>query len=117
MKQPISKLVRKPTVLRDRFYSAEILIKNTTTLLHPMIRKLCKKIKTQTAQLARTQRQNLQLLEINTSLSQTHTDIGLLLTERQENEGDREIVTEVRALLDKNDAVMTEIVVEVDQGL
>ena len=82
-----------------------------------MIRKLGKKIKTQTAQLARTQRQNTQLLAINTSLSQTHTDIGLLLTERQEGEGDREIITEVRALLDKNNAAMSEIVVEADQGV
>ena len=82
-----------------------------------MIRKLCKKIKTQTDQLARTQRQNTQLLEINNSLSQTHTDIGLLLTERQESEGDNGIVKEVRALLDKNNAVMSEIVVEADQGV
>ena len=82
-----------------------------------MIRKLCKKIKTQTAQLARTQRQNSQLLEINNCLSQTHTDIGLLLTERQESEGDREIVTEVRALLDKNNAALSEIVIESDQGV
>ena len=82
-----------------------------------MIRKLCKKIKTQTDQLARTQRQNTQLLEINNSLSQTHTDIGLLLTERLESEGDNGIVKEVRALLDKNNAVMSEIVVEADQGV
>ena len=61
-----------------------------------MIRKLCKKIKTQTAQLVRTQRQNTRLLEINSSLSHTHTNIGLLLTERQEKDGDREIVTEER---------------------
>ena len=68
-----------------------------------MIRKLfCRKIKTQTAQLARTQRQNSQLLAINNSLSQTHTEIGLLLTERQESERDKQVVTEVRALLDKN---------------
>ena len=82
-----------------------------------MIRKLCKKIGIQTAQLVRTQRQNTQLLEINNSLSQTHTDIGLLLTERQESEGDNRIVKEVRALLDKNNAVMSEIVVEADQGV
>ena len=82
-----------------------------------MIRKLCKKIKIQAAQLARTQKQNSQLLEINKSLSQTHTDIGLLLTERQESEGDREIVIEVRALLDKNNAVMSEVVIESDQGV
>ena len=82
-----------------------------------MIRKLCKKFKTQATQLVKTQRQNSQLLGINTSLSQTHTDIGLLLTERQESEGDRGIVTEVRALLDKNDAAMSEIVVEADQGV
>ena len=82
-----------------------------------MIRKLCKKIKTQTAQLARTQRQNSQLLAINTSLSQTHTDIGLLLTERQGCERDNGIVTEVRALLDKNNAAMSEIVIESDQGV
>ena len=82
-----------------------------------MIRRLCKKIKTQATQLVRTQRQNTQLLEINNSLSQTHTDIGLLLTERQESEGDREIVAEVRALLDKNNAAMNEIAVEADQGV
>ena len=82
-----------------------------------MIGKLCKKIKTQTDQLARTQRQNSQLLEINNSLSQTHTEIGLLLTERQETGGDNGIVTEVRALLDKNNARMTEIVIESDQGV
>ena len=82
-----------------------------------MIRKLGKKITSQTDQLARTQRQNTQLLEINNSLSQTHTDIGLLLTERQESEGDREIVAEVRALLDKNNAAMSEIVIESDQGV
>ena len=82
-----------------------------------MIRKLCKEMKTQAAQLAKTQKQNSQLLEINNSLSQTHTDIGLLLTERQESNGDRDIVTEVRALLDKNEAVMSEIVVEADQGV
>ena len=82
-----------------------------------MIRKLCKKIKTQATQLVRTQRQNTQLLEINHSLSQTHTDIGLLLTERQESEGDREIVTEVRALLDKNSAAMTEMMIESGEGV
>ena len=60
-----------------------------------MIRKLCKKIKYQTAQQVKTQRQNSQLLEINNSLSQTHTDIGLLLTERQKIDGDRDIVTEI----------------------
>ena len=82
-----------------------------------MIRKICRKIKTQTAQLVRTQRQNTQLLEINNSLSQTHTDIGLLLTERQESEGDKEVVTEVRALLDKNDAAMNMVEIELDEGL
>ena len=82
-----------------------------------MIRKLGKKITSQTAQLARTQKQNSQLLEINNSLSQTHTDIGLLLTERQESEGDGVILAEVRALLDKNDAAMSEIVMESDQGV
>ena len=82
-----------------------------------MIRKLCKKIKTQTTQLARTHKQNSELLEINKSLSQTHTDIGLLLTERQESDGDREIVKEVRALLDKNNAAVREIVIESDQGV
>ena len=82
-----------------------------------MIRKLCKKLKTQTEQLVRTQRQNSQLLEINNSLSRTHTDIGLLLTERQENDEDRQIVAEVRALLDKNDAAMSEVVIGADQGM
>ena len=82
-----------------------------------MIRKLCKKFNTQTAQLARTQRQNSQLLAINNSLSQTHIDIGLLLTERQENEGDKEVVTEVRALLDKNDAAIDVIEIELDEGV
>ena len=82
-----------------------------------MIRKLRKKINTQNAQLARTRRQNSQLLAINNSLSQTHTDIGLLLTERQESEGDREIVAEVRALLDKNNAAMSGMVIESDQGV
>ena len=57
------------------------------------------------------------VLEINNSLSQTHTEIGLLLTERQESEGDNGIVTEVRALLDKNNATMIEIVIESDQGV
>ena len=57
-----------------------------------------------------------QLLEINNSLSQTYTDIGLLLTERQESEGYNGIVTEVRALLDKNNAAMSEILIESDQG-
>ena len=78
---------------------------------------MCKKIKTQTAQLVKTQRQKSQLLEINNSLSQAHADIGLLLTERQESDGDREIVTEVRALLDKNDAAMSKIMDESDKGL
>ena len=82
-----------------------------------MIRKLCKKIKTQTAQLVRTQRKNSQLLEINNSLSQTHTEIGLLLTERQESERDKEVVTEVRALLDKNDAAIDLIEIELDEGV
>ena len=82
-----------------------------------MIRKLSKKFNTQTAQLARTQRQNSQLLAINNSLSQTHTDIGLLLTERQESEGDQEVVTQVRALLDKNDAAMNMVEIELDEGL
>ena len=82
-----------------------------------MIRKLGKKTQTQTAQLVKTQRRNSQLLEINNSLSQTHTDIGLLLTDRQEIEGDNRIVTEVRALLDKNNAAMSEIVIESDQGV
>ena len=82
-----------------------------------MIRKLCKKIKTQTAELVRTQRQNTQLLEINSSLSQTHTDIGLLLTERQESDEDKEMVTEVRALLNKNNSAISEIVIESDQGV
>ena len=81
-----------------------------------MIRKLCKKIKTQTAQLAFIQRQNSQLLAINTSLSQTHTH-GLLVTERQGSKRDSGIVTEVRALLDKNNAAMSEIVIESDQGV
>ena len=99
------------------FCSESLLIENTKSSLHPMIRKLCKNIKTQTAQLVRTQRRNSQLLEINNSLSQTHTDIGLLLTERQGSDGDREIVTEVRALLDKNDAAMSDIVVEADEGV
>ena len=75
------------------------------------------KIKNQTAQLAKTQRQNSQLLEINNSLSQTHTNIGLILTERQESDGDREIVTDVRALLDKNDAALSGLVVEAVQGV
>ena len=75
-----------------------------------MIRNLCKKIKTQTAQLVRTQRQN-------NSLSQTHIDIGLLLADRQEREGGNGIVTEVRALLDKNNAEMREIVIESNQGV
>ena len=97
--------------------SESVLIENTKSQLHPMIRKLCKKIKTQTAQLARTQRQNTKLLEINHSLSQTHTDIGLLLTERQESDEDREIITEVRALLDKNNAAMSEMVIESGQGV
>ena len=82
-----------------------------------MIRKLSKKFNTQTAQLARTQRQNSQLLAINNSLSQTHIDIGLLLTERRENEGEKEVVTEVRALLDKNDAAMNMVEIELDEGL
>ena len=82
-----------------------------------MIRKLSKKFNTQTAQLARTQRQNSQLLAINNSLSQTHTDIGLLLTERRENEGEKEVVTEVRALLDKNDVAMNMVEIELDEGL
>ena len=82
-----------------------------------MIRRFCKKIKTQAAQLVRTQRQNSQLLEINKSLSQTHTDIGLVLTERQKNEGDDRIVRDVRVLLDKNNAAISEIVIESDQGL
>ena len=99
------------------FCSESLLIENTKSPLHPMIRKLCKKIKTQTAQLARTQRQNSRLLEINNSLSQTHTDIGLLLTERQKIERDDGIVTEVRALLNKNNAAMSEIVVEADKGV
>ena len=91
------------------------LIENTNPQLHPMIRKLSKKIKTQAAQLVRTQRQNSQLLEINNSLSQTQTDIRLFLTGRQESEGDNELVTEVRALLDKNNAATSEIVIESDQ--
>ena len=104
-------------ILKIFFNSESILIKHTKSSLHPMIRKLSKKFNTQTAQLVRTQRQNTQLLAINNSLSQTHTEIGLLLTERQESEGDREIVTEVRALLDKNNAALSEIVVEADQGV
>ena len=82
-----------------------------------MIRKLSKKFNTQTAQLARTQRQNTQLLAINNSLSQTHIDIGLLLTERRENEGEKEVVTELRALLDKNDVAMNMVEIELDEGL
>ena len=104
-------------ILKIFFNSESILIKNTKSSLHPMIRKLSKKFNTQTAQLVRTQRQNTQLLAINNSLSQTHTEIGLLLTERQESEGDREIVTEVRALLDKNDAAMNVIEIQLDEGL
>ena len=99
------------------FCAKSLLIENTKSQLHLMIRKLCKKIKTQTAQLVRTQRQNSQLLEINNSLSQTHTDIGLLLTERQKSEGDNGIVTEVRALLDKSNAALSEILIESDQGV
>ena len=82
-----------------------------------MIRKLCKKIRSQTAQLVRTQRQNSQLLEINNSLSQTQTDVGLLLTEGQQSDGDNGIVAEVRALLYKNNAAMREIVIASDQGV
>ena len=106
------------------FRSESLLIENTKSSLHPMIRRLCKRIKTQSdqletraAQLVWTERQKTQLLEINNSLSQTQTDIGLLLTERQQSDGDRNIVTEVRALLDKNDAAMREIVDEADQGV
>ena len=104
-------------LLKILFNSESILIKNTKSSLHPMIRKLSKKFNAQTAQLARTQRQNSQLLAINDSLSQTHTDIRLLLTDRQQSDGDRNFVTEVRALLDKNDAAMSEIVAEADQGV
>ena len=82
-----------------------------------MVRKLCKKIKTQIAQLTKTHRQNSQLIEINNSLSQTHTDIGVLLTERQESDGDREIITEVRALLDKNDDVIKDLQTGAEQGV
>ena len=104
-------------LLKIFFNSESILIKNTKSSLHPMIRKLSKKFKTQTAQLARTQRQNSQLLAINNSLSQTHIDIGLLLTERRENEGEKEVVTEVRALLDKNDTAMNMVEIELDEGV
>ena len=96
------------------FCSESLLIENTKPSLHQI---MCKNIKTQTAQLVRTQRRNSQLLEINNSLSQTHTDIGLLLTERQGSDGDREIVTEVRALLDKNDAAMSEIAEKAEEGV
>ena len=82
-----------------------------------MIRKLSKKFNTQTAKLARTHGQNSQLLAINSSLSQTHIDIGLLLTERRQNEGEKEVVTEVRALLDKNDVAMNMVEIELDEGL
>ena len=106
------------------FRSESLLIENTKSSLHPMIRRLCKRIKTQSdqletraAQLVWAERQNSQLLEINNSLSQTQKDIGLLLTERQKSDGDKNIVTEVRALLDKNDAAMREIVDEADQGV
>ena len=82
----------------------------------PDDKKVMQQDQNSTFQLARTQRQNSQLLEINHSLSQTHTDIGLLLTERQESDGDREIVTDLRALLDKN-AAMSDIVIESNQGV
>mgnify|MGYP001791182480 CR=1 FL=1 len=104
-------------LLKIFFNSESILIKNTKSSLHPMIRKLSKKFNAQTAHLARTQRQNSRLLAINNSLSQTHTEIGLLLTETQESERDKEVVTEVRALLDKNDAAIDVIEIELDEGV
>ena len=48
------------------FCSESLLIENTKPSLHQI---MCKNIKTQTAQLVRTQRRNSQLLEINNSLS------------------------------------------------
>ena len=39
------------------------------------------------------------------------------MTERQESERDKEVVTEVRALLDKNDVAMDGIEIELDEGV
>ena len=96
------------TVLR--LSSLAKLVRSTKSELQPFVQELLTELNT-------LQRQNSQLLAINNSLSQTHTDIGLLLIERQESEGDIEIITEVRALLDKNNAAMSGVVVEADQGV
>ena len=77
------------------------LVQSTKSELRPFVQALL-------AELKALQRQNLQLLSINNSMSQTHAEIGVLLSERQDDEED--ITGAVRELLDKNDATVAEMV-------
>ena len=77
------------------------MVRSTKSELRPFVQELLTELNT-------LQRQNSQLLSINNSMSQTHAEIGVLLSERQENE--EGITGAVRELLDKNDATVAEMV-------
>ena len=93
---------------RRVLFSAK-LVQSTKSELRPFVQELF-------AELNTLQRQNLQLLSINNSMSQTHAEIGVLLSERQDNEEVRKLSNDVRELLDKNDATVTELRTESDEG-
>ena len=77
------------------------MVRSTKSELRPFVQELLTELNT-------LQRQNSQLLSINNSMSQTHAEIGVLLSERQDNEED--ITGALRELLDKNDATVAEMV-------
>ena len=85
------------------------LVQSTKSELRPFVQELF-------AELNTLQRQNSQLLSINSSMSQTHAAIGVILSERQDNEEVRKLSNDVRELLDKNDATVTELHTESNEG-
>ena len=83
------------------------MVRSTKSELRPFVQELLTELNT-------LQRQNSQLLSINNSMSQTHAEIGVLLSERQDNE--EGITGAVRELLDKNDATVAEMVTVNSEG-
>ena len=83
------------------------LVRSTKSELRPFVQELLTELNT-------LQRQNSQLLSINNSMSQTHAEIGVLLSERRDNEDD--FTGALRVLLDKNDAAVAELVTLTAEG-
>ena len=96
------------SAVRRVSFSAK-LVHSTNSELRPFVQELF-------AELNTLQRQNSQLLSINSSMSQTHAEIGVLLSERQDNEEVRKLSNDVRELLDNNDATVTELHTENNEG-